>query len=345
VWFADWAEEQIDGLHGGSKAREYFNRLPPGVGSSDLGWLYFGLGYANRLNNPIFAFMLTSDYQPPALVDEIAHATAKRAPYVVMSRRPGLFDTPGHLDAKAGGILRYTFVAPSFVMGSAMYRKLPLQSWSPASSQNRWSGVVLAGSPERYVFASPVLETAKDKYANIYNSEWMVQHKGVQIIQKLPRSFSGKSGPMTIWIGKDLNPERKGAWLFFNSSAYVAVRPVFGDLKQRDDPWGFILTMDYSPIILVAGDKQAFGSFEQFQQATMAAALKADQAVVTFQPPQSTETIRFFPSSGRAPEVNGKPVDVDVPYWIDSPFIKSKWGEGVVTITFDGETLVRDFRQ
>jgi hypothetical protein len=287
--------------------------------------------------------MLTSTYQPPPIVGEIAHATTRRAPYVVKSRRPGLFDTPGHLDAKAGGILRYTFVAPSFVMGSAMYRKLPLKSWSPASSQNRWSGIVLAGSTERYVFASPILATSEGKYANIYNSESMVQHKGVQIIQKLVRPFSGKSGPMTVWIGKDLYPQRNGDWIFFNSSAYVAVRAVFGDLKPRDNPRGLVLTMDYSPIILVAAEKQAFGSFEQFQQAIMSAPLNADQAVVTFQPPQSTETIRFFPKSDRMPEVNGKPVDIDVPYRIDSPFIKSKWGDGLVTITFEDQTLLRDF--
>jgi hypothetical protein len=100
--------------------------------------------------------------------------------------------------------------------------------------------------------------------------------------------------------------------------------------------------MDYSPIIIVAAEKHDFESFAQFQQKTMAAPLNVDQTSVTFRPPQSADTIRFFPESARMPEVNGKPVDITPPYWIESPFIRSKWGSGTVTINFGDQTIVRD---
>jgi len=38
--------------------------------------------------------------------------------------------------------------------------------------------------------------------------------------------------------------------------------------------------------------------------------------------------------------VNGAP-----PQAFDSPFVRSKWDSGVVTITKDGRTLVLDFNQ
>lgn len=341
VWYADWAEEQIDGLHGGSKARIYSEIVEPGLVAMEPAWFYFGIGVMPvGIGHPSQVFMLTSTYHPPEIVGEIATKKVT-TPYIVKSRRPGL-EVAGSgelMDAKAGGILRYAFVSPSFVMGTSMLARRPLKDWSPASSQNRWNGVVLRGSGKRYLYVRPV-NTSR----SVYNSEWGVQAAGTQLIQKLAPPFGSKSGPLTIWYGSDLKPEQAGDWYFFDSSAYVAVRAVFGRLEiRRDARTGLTVTDELSPVIVTATEKEAFASFDDFKAKTLRARLSRDSDTVQFSPPQNGSVIKFFYRSGRLPEIDGKAIDIAPSFGFESPYMKSIWGQGVITITFGDKHIVRDF--
>lgn len=352
VWLADWAEEQVNGIHGGSKARVYFSSLDIDPIGSQLGWLYFGIGTASpSLRHPTFIAMVTSSYRPPSVVGKIATQVQARGSYEVRSRRPGLLDPSSpanlmHIDGPAGGILRYTYVTPSFVMGTSLFARRPSRAWAPPSAQNRWNGMVLADSPRHYIFASPAYPEGKG-YRSIYSSEWGIQYKGTQVIQKLDGAFSRGAGPMAVWFGEGLKPEKDGDWIFFDAHAFVAVRSVFGRLDERGGaPRSFLATDQSSPIILHASARADFANFAAFKSAVKAAPLSSDGGALRFRPPGSPEAIIDFNyNSGALPQLNGKAINLVPDYVFDSPFMHARWGEGIVTIRFGHEQVTRDFRQ
>ena len=95
LYFAYWAQEQIDGVQGGGRSRIYFwkglqqNR---DHGNAPLAWFYFGIGkqpavYGHDVNAAL------SDYRPPAVVADIAIDMAGRGRYEVRQRPQGLGKT------------------------------------------------------------------------------------------------------------------------------------------------------------------------------------------------------------------------------------------------------------
>jgi len=44
-----------------------------------------------------------------------------------------------------GGILRYSYCDPAFIMGTPMTAARPLEDWAAISAQNRWQGLIFAG--------------------------------------------------------------------------------------------------------------------------------------------------------------------------------------------------------
>lgn len=351
IWFANWAEEQIRGVHGGSKTRVYPNYIGKVSVGYELGWLYFGIGSFDRGNlHPGLIVMMTSAYQPPELIGNIATRVAERGEYEVKSRSPGLLAHPAHdhifeINAAAGGIARYTFVDPSFVIGTTMTAKIPERIWMPASAQNRWSGAILGGSFDRYVYAAPAPRNARGGSVSVYAGEWGVQYKATQIIQKLPSPFSANAGAMAVHIGNSLAAQEENGWVFVDSVAYVAFRPAFGGFRSDTrEPRGFILRDDLAPVIIQLADKKNFDNFAAFKAAVIAAPLIVDDERVQFHGLGEAGTLTFFYNSDRLPEINGVAIDLSSPYATQSPFTESKWGEGVVVIKLGNQRLVRDFR-
>jgi hypothetical protein len=349
IWWAEWAQEQIDGVHAGSKSRA----TPFAVGKENVGaglaWVYFGDGpMPASLNSPTSAVMKTSTYVPPELVRHIGDRN-KRGIYEFASRRTGLQKEPRirgrnnlleyRIDAAAGGVIRYGYVTPSFIMSTNLVPHLQNNSWAAISSQNRWSGVTLAGGPDYYVFAEPV----PSRRGRSYNASWGIQHKGTQIVQKIPEPLSVAAGPMAIWVGAAIKTEVSGNWRFANSSAYVAFRPVFGDLIDRGDG-RFELTEQSSPVIIQVAEHSNFQSYEEFKAAVLSASLIADKEAVRFRGLTGAAEITFYHISKRNPSIGMTPVDFSPPLSQDSPFIKAEWGRGIVSLRFGKQQLDYDFR-
>ena len=161
LWWSLWAAEQIDGVHGGSKSRAYFEHLPRGTPMDGLPWLYTGLGGAPRgAFHPAYLPMVASPYRLPGPVESIARNPHEHGSFEVWTR---------HLGAAAGNasdrrysispdllaVSRYTFSTPGYVMGASIVPRLPANRWAAISSQNRWNGVVLADGPDARVYATP----------------------------------------------------------------------------------------------------------------------------------------------------------------------------------------------
>ena len=172
-----------------SKTREH--------GNAPLAWFYFGIGkrpavYGHDVNAAL------SDYRPPAVVADIAIDVAGRGRYEVRQRPQGLGKTgrplkiaaakvPTRMRTDGGGILRYSYCDPAFIMGTPMTEARPLEDWAAISTQNRWQGVIFAGEHDARIV--PIVRPKDNRVA--MNAQWSVQSKGSLITQKLKHHKDG----------------------------------------------------------------------------------------------------------------------------------------------------------
>jgi len=120
----------------------------------------------------------------------------------------------------------------------------------------------------------------------------------------------------------------------------------------RDDDKFIALNDRYSPVIIQTGDKKHFTSFENFMTAIENAPIALYKTVVptfnilVFTPPgkQATEMV-FNAANNEIPMLDGKYINYELPMTFDSPYIKSKYKSGVITITKDDKELILDFNK
>lgn len=138
VWWTDWAQEQFGTVRGGAKARVYQGeaaRMARADASASMAWYYLDEG-PPRNAHPGIMCMATSGYRLPLVVMDVALDVEGRGTYEYWSRRPGLLhqnarakrarpDGMNVLDPQCGGLARYTYATPEFIMGSWILAKRP----------------------------------------------------------------------------------------------------------------------------------------------------------------------------------------------------------------------------
>ncbi len=358
LFWADWAIEQIDGVRGGGKHRIYPGRNSTATAffsGSGMSWYYFGLG-APRSQHPGHMCAATSTYRPPLCVVDMALDVEGRGTYEYVSRRMGLNVLPKPEEADwqtyvmqpdYGGILRYTYCTPDFIMGTSMVEARPHEEWAAISSQNRWDGVVFGGARDACIFAQPL----KPERGSVYNSHRTIQHKGVMILQKL-RTHRHAHG-QRVWFAESLQRTEEDGWVFSEApAAYAACRVASGathweDAVPEDGAAGAWLACEdeYAPIILEVARSSDVDDFEAFRAAIRANQLSLDDGVLHYRSSFYGDEFTFHTESASPPELNGQPLDFRPSKAYGSPFIQSEWGSGVVVLQKDGRRVVLDFNE
>jgi hypothetical protein len=275
VWWTMWAQEQINGVHGGSKTRVYSKHAPARDPVEGLPWLYLGMGRQTPANKRFSLVAMTlSSYRLPLVTMDIALDVFGRGTYETWSHHLGLQTVPRHgpwiqIDP-SDAVLRYTYVTPTFVMGAAETAMLPWRRWSEISEQNRWNGLVLGGDQNARIYA-----TTYHPGRQAYNDVLARQLGSTQVVGRLDPPYGKRPGPMRVWFGTTKNLVEKSGWAFVSDHAYVAVRPVFGGYKwDSDDPRWMILAQQRSPVIIYAAEASNFDSYADFQRKVMRQEIK-----------------------------------------------------------------------
>jgi len=353
VWWADWAQEQFEGMRGGGKTRLY-----PGayaLSRSDrnraMSWFYLGRGKpAHRHETlPVIA---TTTYRLPLVVMDIALDPEGRGVYEAKSRRLGRHldyalsqslskpDEPVYeVDSDFGGIIRYTYCTPDFITGSLMLESRPQEYWTAISQQNRWHGVIFPDALDSTIY--PRCETTR----STYNAHWALQNKGTLIAQKLRHSDA--TGAMRVYFSSDLERTEKGGWIFAKArGAFAAVRIVQGGWQWDDERW-LRCDNDYTPVIMeVVRSSDYAGQFDSFQTAVLGQFIRIEENVLLYTGLQhDVGDFRFHMASDRLPEINGKPINLSPEYAFESPFLAETWASGVVHIRKDDRELLIDVRE
>lgn len=368
LYWALWAQQQLDGVSGGAKAR---CKTGAAGGGNDFirraAWYVMGIGTPEFEHLSMLPFV-TSSWRMPDVVRDLALDPDGRGDYEVLERRPGLM-RPGRqkeeslcpLNPDFGGIVRYGWCTPDFIMGSLLFEARPNTDWATISSQCRWHGVIFRGATDARIY--PYCETRK----STYNQHWAVQHKGTLISQKLKTSVHADG--LRVWFSKEglTVPVKEGDWYFTEAAgAWAAVRVVAGntaflrykpapgkgktDRKSADEEEdttpkeGLVLKCDndLSPVIIEAARKADVPSLAAFQKAVLALPLKQEDDRLSYTG-LGGGRLAFFTDQSRPPEINGRPVNYAPARVYDSPFVQSEWDSGAVTIRKGDRKLSLDF--
>jgi len=372
MYFAYWAEEQIMGHMGGGASRLKGNNAyiqSRKHGNAVLAWLYFAIGEQPELNGHDVSALL-SGYRPPAVVADIARDTEGRGNYEIRQRVQGLGyqghtfphmdrpdQKPNQFRTDGGGILRYSYCDPAFILGTPMCEARPMSDWVAISSQSRWQGAVFAGEGDPRIV--PVPRAADNNVS--FNQFWSVQSKGCLITQKLKTSKGASE--MMVWISKKglSKPVTEDGVVFVEApGAYAAVRvgqggftltdQVFKGTKEEGTSFSsppaniVLLDNEYTPVILEVMAKSEVKNFDEFKSKVKSSKPKMEGTALKYKTIYGDE-LTLDTSYKKKPSINGKPVNYAPKKVFDSPFLNADYDSGVVTISKGDRKKVLDFNK
>jgi len=120
--------------------------------------------------------------------------------------------------------------------------------------------------------------------------------------------------------------------------------------SYTDDRKFLVLKDRFSPVIIQAGDRQQFGSFEAFMAQTQQAPIALHKTVVPgfnillFTPPvEDAPEMVFNAANNEIPMLDNDYINYEHPMTFDSPYIESEYRSGKIHIEYGGEVLKLDF--
>ena len=144
----------------------------------------------------------------------------------------------------------------------------------------------------------------------------------------------------------------RGGWLFAQQGpSYVAVRPAVGTYRwltgrKNKAPkriQRFIsLSKPGSAIIFDAGRAATDGSFSTFQNRILHHSLVRTTTAVTYTTGDRTR-LTMYSDPDVGPRINGRPLVYAPPLGFNSPFMRSVWGTGKISIKFGSQSASYDF--
>ena len=257
--------------------------------------------------------------------------------YEVMNRIPGgdesLRDGSVRFDDNdrlRSSMINSLYRTPEYIIGAGMvdYKK---GGWG------QWSGVNFKNLDSIYMRA---WEDAGDR--------WYAHDKDVLIGQRyLGSYYNGDDGEGNVRFTPNLEKVERDGWIFTvtpDGEAYAAVNFVTGGYTWNETQRLKLLPNDmYSPVIIQTGLKDVYGSFEDFQDAILAATLTVTADKVDYTGPNASRIEFFRSSSFIAPKVDGEPIDFDFNYNYRSPFIQNEGESDRVTVRYGDKLWIYDF--
>ncbi len=366
IW-CEWAQEQIGGRRGGAKTRFVFEDAQTENDSMYYmaRFLLGGEGIAGHS----YYFQLLSDYALPEIVWDMVINRQEMGSYEYYSRRPGeeeaVFPRPAGEERTLmcdtdSRMLHYSYITPEYILGTQMDH--PYMVHSHLSCASRWNGLLLGAMPDAYIFPSGFeeKETSSGRrlrptgamYRSVQYKDTLIcaQHRGY--FRADPQWYPQNNMPPCrygIYMGKQFDElVQKQDWFFVREGdSFAAFRPAFGKCSMTEK---YVLFDDcFAPAVIIAGGKTVYGSFEKFQENVLARQLRIGNTVVpgyyTVHFHTGEAELYFNAANSEAPKINDTYIDYSYPWAFDSPYIRGKYGDGLITIQKGERSLQLDFRE
>jgi len=366
VLFADYALLSIDGVYGGPMARVYGEEIPmeeenhnsrrdrAASGTYAIGTVLFDLPEFRTygvLGQPLLVF---SDYDPPEILVRLATERKDLGTFEFRGRIPGadikdlrrMEPVPEDLDPFMQGRV-YAWVTPNSVLGTS--QEVP-DRWRIHVAGAIRASFIMRGNPRKALYT----EFERERPPTIF------QHRNVQI-------SSGGEG--RAWFPFPLLEEivEEEGWLFGrDENVYFGFRAASGGWKWQEgespeDPADREDRGDYaeydpdSPAILEVAQADDYGEdFARFRQDLQDNKVQWDGETLVYEtgsggergPSAEKGWIRFKPGGVAEISADGERFETtgiaDYPRF-GSPYLRSKYGSGVITVEYGGRKLEYQF--
>ena len=378
LFWARWAEEQLNGNLGGGQSRMYpTSAIHTNSSSRDWAWYYTGLG---EFRKPIEMdyVILDSDYRLPEIIVKLATCPEKRGTYTTETRPFGRASFQDHFphyrfDTNWGHIYRYSYCTPNYIVGTLMCPQLTQPDWCLISTQNRYQGVVY---PEHNAQLLPIPEP--DEKHNLqstlptvgFNAFWSMQKEGTLITQRFMNPNNGPTywssaraagfhcqqtsfSPMRVFFseagGVREHAIEKDGWFFtYCGKAWAAVKVCQGGWSWENDHYigGQWLRCEIpgSPVIVETADESTYATFEDFQKAVLALDEPVwEDAVMKYHSLYGHDFVMVTNADSKDSTIDGEYYVKKPEISFRSPFVNGAWNGKEIKITFDGEEMLLKF--
>ena len=347
--FADFAQQELKNVWGGAKSRSYVSSSYDG--SNDDMTLMAELLYSPDppSHGDNHALMLASSgYFPPPVVSSMINDRVGMGNYSYVARRPGVgpsgFDDDGDWPVNPNAsVLTYTYSTPQYVLGTAELQ--PGVKTVAPSRQNRWQGIIFNTTPADRVYpqaGDPNFNPANDSFLSVQKTNTLITRK---------QSDLGEPTYVYFSRGLDTLKEKKG-WIFVKEGgAYLAVKPATGGFQwltsaknkasNQDQRYIRLGKVD-AAIVFEAGTVGQYPTMSVFQTQILKNKFKYNNGTLAYTS-SSGARFAFYGDLSKSPEVNGKGPGYNPPMVFNSPFMKSKFNSGKVTITYGSKSASYDF--
>ena len=257
-------------------------------------------------------------------------------------------------DYDNGGIAKYSWVSPNFVLGTNMRPPIDVKSWVAGSAQGWWHGLLVAGEnptyPERVV---PTLILEGD----MMGDQYAIQSKGSFMARRLNDAWgkgrNNEQYPMGIYVSKGLQRYTKvePGFIFIESpKAWVAVRAAQTDFLRSDEiltrgqqeEGSFYRLRDGNqPVIIEAAEQGDYANFDAFRRMARAAALVYQDGTHRYESLSGSQLTMF--DDRTLPMIGGMRVNYTPRFAYKSRYVSSDWDSGIITITVGELQHVLDF--
>lgn len=370
VLLIDMVQESISGYWGGARCRSFEDIAPlPG---DLINFVLFGLP-APKVSqdqfDPTTIHLGSTRYTPPPVLVRLATEMEHRGAYEIKNRFCLDYSSP----EQSGDGRKYTYVTPSYILGSFQLRddSVPWQSrpWDlliidknqigrrlfTFTGDQLFSGARPPLDQEYYHWNATCFQHRNVIYCRFHKSDRKRAQKVPTAPPRIDRRFV--QWPTRLWIPNAINTvQSEQQWWFSQvETVYMAFRPIAGagywwknvEIPQYDEGAATILSFQdlYTGFIIEVEDASNFNSFDQYQAQVLQTPLGTDENSVTFVSRRGD--VYLFPMEGDRFMVNGRVIDPwndDSYKLISSPFAKSEYGSGLIEVAWDEYRLTIDIR-
>lgn len=375
---ADLVVQSVNGVYGGARGRSVRNVELGSITDFFLNMIYFNQNASwclkggfdvltgtlynvknTTTSHPNIMSMFISDYKPPFVLTNLALNDTEAAEYE--SYPLGAGDRSNPFDGyfvftHPSYYKRYTYTTPTYAVGAMTIDRNKI--YTEIQQQNRYVGIHFKNTENNSNFLRVFPETERN-YSRGFDDIQSVASGSAMLVQSLPEAKyhdSTQHRDIKIAVSKVFynNHSFSDGWLFSKTrdgEGYIAIKPSRGEIEGWSEESTatlsyLLMTERYVPVVMQAGSREEFGSYEAFMDAVKKTEFKWETySTFVYSPVTGGEKITFY-TDKIIPKVGGETVSLGGIYNVKSPYFSSVRGSGKAVITnLCDSKIILDFNE
>ncbi len=321
--------------------------------------------------------MASTQYRVPPLIVDIAKDSVVRGEYNYITKRiaktkattaknvPVWWSPWYSFDQQDPRMIAYDHCTPDYIMGCVMLDpRLPrvssheylegkdmLEGYPNLTTQNHYKAIIFPTDLNARVV--PQCLPLSDTHLKTYLQQQVVQHNNIMLVQRHKKSKN--TGIMRVFFSNGMKGrliEKAGWFMLQEGKAFMAVKGFSRKdgiqncgTSWKDDNWLHLDDGD-APVVFITSREAKHQTMEQFSAYVLSSTSKLSSQCFSFSivdVQNKTLQLSLFLDATQVPLINGKPINFQPEYVFKSPFFKSKYNSGIITLQKGDKKLVLNF--